>query len=820
MLLPLERRIGSMSFLFISELLPRQLHPNKRATLHEIFRKKTKHVPAAVQRRNSSSRTVLYYIDEQHSSMSKSINLPLGAGMRGWPADVIPVEVFNAITSYLPRDSVQAMRLVNAEFERKTSNKLFHTVVVPFRTEIYGMMTHKDEQEPSPSQKRKDKGKGKAKAGSEMTDDHDKTVHDGMKVFEAWGPHIKRFAMAFEVDEQTLESAPKKGKLEQHTTWWGGYQWPHPHYNRYEICECLEKKADEFKCMSKALSYLRETKELGLSLDSGLGWLSGPDKSDRARLFEKKHKVFGREHLLPDAKQVESQDIWDALVDSASQTDILSTYRSAGECIEMEVKVRDGQFQRMIPRSAGTHIQPIVFEGVNVLARSPNLGPEDQGRYMVEGLAALAKVDGHFSKATLKPRHLTLAQQEWLLETEWAQRAFLSSFCMALSDNSHTFRYVHTLNIAKLSSRYLSALQRDDVWSALPNLNKLLLYVSPDWRNVYKTDIGLVEVSDIQPSTAATQLHTLLETCIANVRSIRRLVIGYVGGGEHQTGVFGRNKMILPAPLMAYPDPGRILQPLGKVLRLPFVEDITLENCWIMPNLLKMFASQLTISNCRRLELKSVSLTANTNPLQQGVATIRPSEGSYDTAQGPPLHGNASVGDFFSTRGGSVPDPNPTGWITNGHRPGSWGDVINTITPGPTMDFIRFAFQYRDEAPPLRNRRFEEISFESCGYIRLPNFSDFRQEGIGKIVDHLPSYLISRGVDLYPVMMARPTDQLLGQIVPSLDGAEKEVLTSAFSMQLGWGSDKRSLENREDGQPRGGDGRFGGKIERLVVPGS
>ena len=31
--------------------------------------------------------------------------------------------------------------------------------------------------------------------------EQEKTVHDGMKVFQAWGPHIKKFAMAFDVEE-------------------------------------------------------------------------------------------------------------------------------------------------------------------------------------------------------------------------------------------------------------------------------------------------------------------------------------------------------------------------------------------------------------------------------------------------------------------------------------------------------------------------------------------------------------------------------------------------------------------------------------------
>lgn len=57
----------------------------------------------------------------------------------GWPAKVIPVEIFTIILSYLPRSSAQNVRLVNREFESKVAQALFNVVVVPFRPEIYGI---------------------------------------------------------------------------------------------------------------------------------------------------------------------------------------------------------------------------------------------------------------------------------------------------------------------------------------------------------------------------------------------------------------------------------------------------------------------------------------------------------------------------------------------------------------------------------------------------------------------------------------------------------------------------------------------------------
>ncbi|KAG8528786.1 uncharacterized protein KY384_006474 [Bacidia gigantensis] len=820
--------IGQRSHIFTSELFPRSFSLTKRDILSQIFRNQS-FVPAAKQEIQGLPKPIIYYVTKRSSASRIGPigprNLPLGPGRRGWPTDSLPVEVFNTITSYLPRESLQAMRLVNAEFERKTSNKLFHTVVVPFRSEIYGMMTHQDESQAPSRSVRKGKGKQKAKLTLASADTADRTIHDGMKVFEAWGPHIRRFAMAFEVDETALEKAPKKGKFEQHTTWWGGYQWPHPYYNRYEACECLEKKADEFKCMSKALSYLQETMELGLSLDSGLGWLSGPDKSDRARLIEGKPELFGLGDVLQASKRQEAKHIWDDIVESVPRRYTNEGWLSEGEAIEVQVTLRSDTKQiSFFDTASRSHHKPLIFEGVDLsAASSSSLNPEVQSRYAVEGLSALSKPDGGpYNKAVLKPAHLSIAQQEWLLETEWAQRAFLSSFCMALCDNAYTFRYVHTLNISNLSSRYLSALQRDDIWNALTQLSKLVLNVSPDWRNIMKTDTGLVEASDIRPSTASTHFFNLLVNSVAKVENIKSLTLGYTSGGEHQPGIFGRNKNILPAPIIDFLDPNAILQRTNRVLELPHVESLTLVNCWITPDLLKTFVAQLKTACLHHLQLRSVSLTAHTAALPQQDQGHASPRDSYDTPQGPPRRGDASVGNFFDMRVGHglVPDPAQDGWVTKGQRVGSWGNVIDSITPGPTTDFIRYAFQYREERPETFSTNLERITFESCGYVCLPHYNNFNQQGIGKVVDQLPIYLVQRAVDLHPIMMARPNDHLLGQIAPTLKPEDIEVMCSAFPMRLGWGaaSYDKAMENREDGQPKGGDGRFSGMVDKLVLP--
>ncbi len=135
----------------------------------------------------------------------------VGPNGQGWPKNDVPTEVVEHIVKYLSRDTLQNMRLVNREFERKVSSIAFKTVVVPFRSEIYGMMVCDSKLTPKPA---KIDIKGKGKEVATPTDDEGdeivaigeyrkvkaKDIYDGMKVFEAWGSHIKQFAMTFEVD--------------------------------------------------------------------------------------------------------------------------------------------------------------------------------------------------------------------------------------------------------------------------------------------------------------------------------------------------------------------------------------------------------------------------------------------------------------------------------------------------------------------------------------------------------------------------------------------------------------------------------------------
>ena len=811
--------LGSKSIIFLSEILPRSFTRRERSALLNIFRTHATYVPSCINLATGLYHGIQYHVRNPSKPKISWPRLPLGPNGRGWPSRSLPLEVFQIITNYLPRDSLQMMRLVNHEFESKVSNSLFHTVVVAFRPEIYGMMLQNGA---SPTPIADVKGQGR-----ERPVISDKTVHDGMRTFQGWGPHIKKFAMAFEVEETTLEKPPMKGKFETHPTFWGQYKWPHPHYNRFEFCEGLEKKADEFRCMSAALSNLTGVTELALSIDNGLGWLNGPDISDRARLFRQKPRIFGKKQLFLDLSMQERYNTWHAILKSATPSAVRPGLPNKNGFYEATVEWQPNMdsslpvrplFYRQPEKSVSVDPldHPLVFGGVDVQQiASPPPNEERSKDYKAST----------FSNAALIPNALTLSQREWLLETEWAQRAFISSFCMALSDNSRTFHMVTTLNLARLSSRYLLLLQRTDIWRALQNLHSLIINVSADWRNIQKSVTGVVEAPLVDPSTAATQFHSLLQKHVSGLKHIKTIVLGYVSGGEHQIGVHGRNKHILPAPIVKYSD--MALSPsastmMKDLLVLHHVEELTLTNCWFPPQIFKAFCTRMRLAKLKRLALKSVSLSFH-QVAPMPVHELNVELGTSLIPQGPPLYGNPSVANFFDLRPNDTRDPQPGGWVTTPQRIGSWGEIIDCVTPGANLDFVRYAYQYYDEKYFNSLKRFdprhlESITFDSCGYVYLTNFKEFQQTALGNTEHPVPAGLAQRALDLALVTMNALDDKMLGQIVSSFPPGEQEVLETGFPMVFGWADKAKAAECLEDGQPLGGSGRFSGKVQRLTFP--
>ena len=634
---------------------------------------------------------------------------------------------------------------------------------------------------------------------------------------------------------ETLLNPPAKQIYEDFYSFWGNYIWPLPHYSRYEAVAGLEQKADETRCMTTALSKLTEVYELGLSVDSGLGWLAGPDVSDRAKLFKQKPKVFGTKYAVPDTEEIGRREKWAnvnrVLIDAlggAYQNHLLNPQFAL-------VPGPDPLTQTKMPGLFEVNVKPPPLVDTQKHYRNPRyLRPND---VQSDTKADTSGVPSEF----LSPAALTMAQKEWLLETEWAQRAFLSSYCLALIDNSATFQHVRTLTISRLSSRYLTVLQRKDIWVALPKLDKLTVLVSADWRTVLKHPAGLVSTPAIQPSDATGQFRDFLATCVMNNKNIKTLRLGWVGGGECAAGMYARNKHVLPSPVMDTGDGRDGLAKELTVLIMRHIQHLTFTNCWFTPKALKTLVVKMKRAALHTLTLDSVSLTGD--PKASAGATdnqaANPRAGQLNPALWSTnphciylgVNGQLS---FYENGGFGVPaeaevagpstanqypNPNSTAWLGRSNpRFGSWGEVIDSITLGETIAYKKYlhAFNHKDEEPP-RSRSsgtLTRINFVSCGYVRLINMGDsFRQQDIGEIVSDPPPCLHKRFVELMRVMMACHGDVFLGQIVPSLASNEQELLQNGFGMRLGWGDDESKWENIEDGQPEGGSGRFSGSVE-------
>lgn len=163
--LPPLRYLRTRRLVFTSELLPRSFDAQKRWATLKIFRTKAPYVPACISIAPCMPSMQYHVFGEESPAERVPYQAPLGLNGLGWPKASLPLEVFHNIAGYLSRDDLLQMRMVNTEFERKTSNTVFHTVVVPFRPEIYGMMIHDG---PALDTKIDIKGKGKAKGKANL----------------------------------------------------------------------------------------------------------------------------------------------------------------------------------------------------------------------------------------------------------------------------------------------------------------------------------------------------------------------------------------------------------------------------------------------------------------------------------------------------------------------------------------------------------------------------------------------------------------------------------------------------------------------------
>ncbi|KAL8956595.1 MAG: hypothetical protein Q9183_006271, partial [Haloplaca sp. 2 TL-2023] len=510
-----------------------------------------------------------------------------------------------------------------------------------------------------------------------------------------------------------------------------------------------------------AFSKLTGLRELGLSVISSQGWLRGADVSDRAAIFSQKPVVFGPS-ALPDKTLRESTDRWEKIKQDESQL-MTSTYNrdKSKRCFfQSREVIRGTEFgEPMVYFEPELSVRPrqntpIMFNGVNYEAKIMKDLRDEERRYDERKYPELyphaerstgskedspqdnrpappppVEVTSPFPEHVV-PNAPTQLQLEWLMEMEWAQGAFLRSWTTSILNNANVFDSLKSINVANLSSNYLMALKRVDLWKAFPNLRSLTILVHPDWQRVYIDGANQVNGALAFPSVAYEEFTTLLTFLFGGatppIKTLESLKVGYVGGGEHATGIFARNQNVLPAPILENPantNEPKGLNPLSQKDSVTFtqIRHLTFTNCWFFPHALRAFFKKMKGSKVfETITFDSVSLCAQ-EPDAVDVTKMR-----------------ALAAKTFNQRKGS--------WFTHDPIKGLWSDVINEITPGHGIKHARYQKGLATGYPPASDTSLQRITFKSCGYVRLIHNEEtqFDQTTVTQTVRSLPDCLILR----------------------------------------------------------------------------
>lgn len=811
----------------------------------------------------------------------------LGKDGQGWP-EGLPVDIFMLITQYLSHQDVRNLRSINSYFESVLGPVIFRNVVTKFGKSLFDVNNAKWERKPP-----KD------------------------SVFEKYGMEMSKFGIAFEVDLEGLQSARPKVIQDQQHSWWGKYTWPVPIYPRFKPLEELENLADHLLLLRGAFEELTNVSELGLSLDSGHGWLNGPDMSDMAvwnTRGSKGSKIFG--------KTFHAEDKWDRYgrnelfkwAQANSINEAIKSLRSGADSEQWgpesrflnAVAIRDfdsyvSRFQPDADPEAHTGgtvptTNPAVFNqqhqqnfqqavigpnwawqlpvppqnhgapgvgqhhlnfppmpmptNANAAARAIRRGAFDlAGRQNVRtkvkkgetihpqwpiiynGYNLAAEIGGHCTFVQNKladprtfpllPGQLTEAQAQWLMETVWAQRAFLSAYTTAILTHKANFKHVHSLHIAKISSGLLPSLEQREFWQALPSLRTLKVLVSPDWRTEYTPgDQAFQNNMLISPVQASIKFANFLQRYVARIEHLCTLTIGFFGGGEHATGLFARNQHVLPAPITFDPRSwlsDHVAKPnLDTMIAFNHIKNLTIENAWLSPFMLEGFMSRSRDTSLRQLTLDSVSLTSvNSQRTNQPLTTFED---------------------------GLKPVYHPAAWLQE-RLPTEhcWPALIDRLTPGVTFSELKHSAGLVDlllAEPPERSFRgnVEKLSFKSCGYARIsgvpptelnqnelvvPNANprdhgltareNLMREarGLGEAYGNATANVMMRDKD------AQGNEWFgLGRLTQCIHPIEKRILEQAWRMKFGWGNNVDRFAAVEDGCFEGGTGRFSGDVAK------
>jgi hypothetical protein len=482
---------------------------------------------------------------------------------------------------------------------------------------------------------------------------------------------------------------------------------------------------------------------------------------------------------------------------------------------------------------------PLIFNGHNLAAET--------GGCLKSVQACVASP----TEFPILPGCLTEQQVQWLMETVWAQRTFLSAYTNATINNATKLRHVHTLTIAKLSSGLLPSLDQPKFWDSLPSLRRLTLLVAADWRKEHQhQNVYVQRASLISPVDSVEKFAEFLQKNICRLEKLFRATFGWAGGGEHAIGICARNQHLMPAPIIRNVDAwisdhdASLKGDPGEMLKFEHLCDLTFENCWFSPYMLETFMRKSHDTSLRTLTLNSVSMLVRHSTAPQMTASM--------TTIG---HRLACAHDEENWLQEVLP------------ASATWTEVLDRITPGKTLEELKYDANLIDREehpmPPRAYRgRLQRIVLNSCGYayVNVPVERFHQRElvwqpqgstdpglsareaalrGRYQILNDTPklSKVIARygnaethynkndrTVDLGPVMLGyrwgTPESNTagatiyrgLGTLTQCVHPIEKRVLEHAWGMRFGWGDTLERWAAVEDNQLEGGTGRFSGVL--------
>ncbi|KAK5091261.1 hypothetical protein LTR05_001442 [Lithohypha guttulata] len=737
---------------------------------------------------------------EPHRNRNSGPEPPYASAME--VRTTLPVEIWDAETGktpggvlqYLSSSEVRNLRLVCKSLAEDLEPYVFRNVVTNFGPSLFSLQPSYDEH-----------GRIEIDSTHSMLDRH--------------GAEINKFGISFEYDAPGLMHAPFKITEKVVDAWFGRYVWPVKDYPYFSPLSEIDKLLDDDRrLLTQSMRKLTKCRELAISVDSGLGWLEGPDVSDLA-LYRSKvqggSKVFGKTCTAPDLayedgmqelfKWAQTNTInenikyldcrwkkareeldrlrsivvrdYDSYRDAGSQPDYTQHLHTGG-IVEQRApltprhlrQVNTAAFFAAQPRLQN-HLQttqplvpnqnPILNTAQHAVQTSTNLARRQRFQDIMDlvgnntslatppstkkltkrreviqpqwpiifngfNLAAESKGDSNFvqrriarpSDFPILPNWFTEAQAQWTMETSWIQRTFLSAYTDAVQVNSSAFKNVHSLHIAKISSGLLPMLSQKTFWSCLRGLRKVTILVKPDWRSEHiPGDKFFQSNMAIEPVDAAYKFAQLLRDCIAPLENLNSLCIGYLGSGEHQTGIFGRNQHILPAPITSTPrewltaqNPSMPKPSMDTIFVFPHVRTLTFENCWFSPLMLENFMIKSRDTSLHNLVLDSVSLTAQ-------------------------ITSSRTDGPLRTIDNQLKCQHSPSAWL-NEKIPANaaWVNVLDKVSPGKTiLDHKHDAGMVDEEQNPRPEPTFkgniQQITLKSCGYVKILGIAsnDFNQ---------------------------------------------------------------------------------------------